>query len=212
MTKVSNISLMNERQPNTLLDHMSFKHSTGSEEGREETEHTSSFSDFDSSFKSISSRGVGIPEFPLSFEPELACLKEAPSKGILKKDDSPEYGPNRGFYFPRSNFFSPLSKFCLRLDDYEEQRPGRREKFEMILSRSRREEMLRAQGYGRGDIRECEMEIRQIKKTREANAKIGWVARIRRKIKIRQIKKTREANAKIGWMARIRRKIKTAFH
>mmetsp|Transcript_21178 Transcript_21178/g.27346 ORF Transcript_21178/g.27346 Transcript_21178/m.27346 type:complete len:110 (+) Transcript_21178:454-783(+) len=105
MTKILNISLMNERYPNTLLVHMFSKHSTGSEKGRETEQSSSSFSDFDSSFKSTCSRGVGIPDFPLSFEPELACLKEAPCKGILKKDDSPRIRTKQGVLFSTVEFF-----------------------------------------------------------------------------------------------------------
>lgn len=74
----------------------------------------------------------------------------------------------------------------ISVSDYEACRPPRREKFEMALPRMMREDMLKEEGYSRADFRDAEMEIRKIKKNRQASAaatlweKVRYAAKSRR--------------------------------
>lgn len=70
--------------------------------------------------------------------------------------------------------------------DYEAARPPRREKFQMALPRMIREDMLKDHGYARADFRDAEVEIRKIKKNRQASASATLWEKLRHTTKSRR--------------------------
>jgi hypothetical protein len=69
--------------------------------------------------------------------------------------------------------FKAFETHCLLLDDYEKDKPEAREKDAMMMPRFYREELLRKQGFSRGELREAVEEAQKIQKKR----KLTWSAR-----------------------------------
>eukprot|EP00977_Amphora_coffeiformis_P012371 scaffold3058_cov177-Amphora_coffeaeformis.AAC.8 len=68
----------------------------------------------------------------------------------------------------------------ISLSEFEESHPPRREKFQMLLPRMIREDMLKDEGYGRADFREVEEVIRKVKKHRKASASASLWQKLRK--------------------------------
>jgi hypothetical protein len=74
----------------------------------------------------------------------------------------------------------------LPIDQYEEYRPERRERGELRIPTTERERILMEAGYGRADIREVSILISKIKASRERNASIGPVEKLRYALLVRK--------------------------
>jgi hypothetical protein len=64
------------------------------------------------------------------------------------------------------------------VDDYEEERPTRRNKESLVIPRNVREEWLRKSGFARSDMVEAQRNVQKIKRQRAASAERSFISKM----------------------------------